>query len=154
VTGGQTEYGPAWADTGRLLRRIERRSLGFAVVGTVVAWVVPDGGARLAAGVAGGAVLALVSYWAIRRGITGLADSVLMRVTRGSRTGDGDSDAIKGRTPRGVVMFVVRYALLAGIAYVMIARLRLAPLGLLCGASVVVLAVAAELVWQPRHRHR
>jgi hypothetical protein len=37
-----------------------------------------------------------------------------------------------------------RYALLALLAYVMIARLRLHPLGLLAGASSVVAAAAVE----------
>ena len=41
---------------------------------------------------------------------------------------------------------VLRYALLAGMAYVMIARLRLPPMALLIGASVMVAAAALELV--------
>jgi len=39
-----------------------------------------------------------------------------------------------------------RYALLAFLAYVMIARLRLHPLGLLAGASSIVAAVTVEAV--------
>ena len=38
----------------------------------------------------------------------------------------------------------VRYALLVLLAYVMIARLRLHPLGLLAGASSVVVAASVE----------
>ena len=45
-----------------------------------------------------------------------------------------------------VVRLAARYALLALIAYVMIARLRLHPLGLLAGASSVVAAAALEAV--------
>jgi hypothetical protein len=43
---------------------------------------------------------------------------------------------------------VLRYALLALLAYVMIARLRLHPWGLLAGASSVVAGVALEAIRQ------
>ena len=42
-------------------------------------------------------------------------------------------------------MFMVRYALLASLAYVMIARLRLPPIWLLSGASVMAMAAAIAL---------
>jgi hypothetical protein len=42
------------------------------------------------------------------------------------------------------VLVIGRYALLALLAYVMIARLRLHPLGLLAGASSVVAAAGVE----------
>ncbi len=152
MTGEVRGGGPPRTDAEELLHRIERRSLIFAALGIVVAWIVPGGSGRLAAGVAGGAILALASYWAIRRGVSGLADTVISRVV--APAADGPATPARSRMPRGMAAFVLRYALLAGIAYVMIARLRLAPLGLLCGASVVVLAVAAELVWPSRHRQR
>jgi len=41
-------------------------------------------------------------------------------------------------------VFVLRYALLGLLAYVMIARLRLNPVGLLLGASSMVAAAAIE----------
>jgi hypothetical protein len=43
-------------------------------------------------------------------------------------------------------MLVGRYALLALIAYVMISRLRLSPLGLLVGVSVIPLAATIEVL--------
>jgi hypothetical protein len=43
-------------------------------------------------------------------------------------------------------MFVVRYALLGLLAYVMIARLRLPPIWLLSGASVMALAASIALL--------
>ena len=89
----------------------------------------------MALGAAGGALLSATSYWAIKRGITGLSDAVLQRGAPHS--------------PRGAAMFLLRYALLAGMAYVMIARLRLHPIGLLGGASVIPLAAAIEAI---RHR--
>jgi hypothetical protein len=119
-----------------LLRRIERRALIVAVAGVVLAWLVPRGGLGLAEAVAGGALISGGSYVAIKRGVTGMADSILA----------GDGRPAGGFSARRLIGFILRYALLAGIAYVMIARLRLSPLGLLLGASVIPVATAAELV--------
>jgi hypothetical protein len=124
------------SQTDELLRRIERRALVLSAVAVVAAWVVPGGGASMAAAVAGGAFISGLSYWAIKRGVDGIANAVL---TPGARPGARFSG-------RSFLAFVARYALLAGIAYVMIVRLRLPPLGLLGGASVIPVATAAELV--------
>lgn len=118
--------------TDDLLRRVERRALVLAAVAIGAAWVVPGGGGRAAAGMAGGALVSAVSYWAIRRGTSSLASAVL--------------GGARPRTRRDVWSFIARYALLAGIAYVMIARLRLPPIALLCGASVLPVAAAAEVL--------
>ena len=125
--------------TDPLLQRIERRALAFALVAALVALVVPGGGWRGGAGVLGGASLIGVSYWAIRSGVRGLADAILARPETATRVS------------RGIALVLLRYALLAGLAYVMIARLRLPPIGLLIGASVMVFAAALELV---RGAHR
>ena len=50
------------------------------------------------------------------------------------------------RKRRALIMLVGRYALLALIAYVMISRLRLSPLGLLLGVSVIPLAATIEVL--------
>ena len=137
-----TPAGPSGGDD--VLGRIERRALALAAGATALAAVVPGGGRWSAAAVAGGAALALVSYWAIRRGVMGLADAILARAS-----GTNPSPrAFSGS--RALAMLVLRYALLAGMAYVMIARLRLPPIGLLCGASVTMLAAAAELIRRSR----
>jgi hypothetical protein len=120
------------------LARFERTAWTIAVAALVAAWLVPGGGARMAFAVFGGALLAGVSYWAIKRGVTGLASTIL---SAGPPVGGG---------PRHLVAFVLRYALLAGMAYVMIARLRLHPLGLLAGASVVPLAAVIEAIRRTR----
>lgn len=105
----------------------------WAVVGlAAVTLVLPHAGPPVAAGVFGGAVIVAVSYWAIKRGVNGL--SVAMEQGASARA----------RAARALIMLVGRYALLALIAYVMIARLRLSPLGLLLGASVIPIAVAVE----------
>jgi hypothetical protein len=121
-----------------VLRRIERRALLFALLASAVAWLVPGGGWRSAAAVAGGATLIGVSYWAIRRGVSGLTDAI------GARAAAGEPPR-RGAVWRGVAAMVVRYALLAGMAYVMIARLRLPPIGLLIGASAITAAAALEI---------
>jgi hypothetical protein len=121
--------------TDPLLRRIERRAIVFAAGAAFVAIFVPGAGWRGAAGVLGGALLVGTSYWAIRAGVIGLTDRVLA------------AGAVPRRGPlRGLVILILRYALLAGMAYVMIARLRLPPMALLLGASVLVAAAALELI--------
>ena len=126
-----------------LLARVERLALVFTAALTAVASVAPGGGPWAAAGVLGGALLAAVSYWAIKRGVTGIANAILRQpVVR--RADDGASR--RTRTPRGFLMFVVRYAMLAVLAYVMIARLRLPPIWLLGGASVMAVAAAVTLL--------
>jgi hypothetical protein len=121
--------------TDPLLRRVERRAIVFAVGAAMVALFVPGSGWRGAAGVLGGALLVGTSYWAIRAGVTGLTGRVL---SSGSAPARG--------MLRGFVLVILRYALLAGMAYVMIARLRLPPMALLLGASVLVAAAALELI--------
>lgn len=157
---------------GDLVGRIERRAIVLTLAGVIAAWVVPRGGGEAAAAVAGGALLAFVSFRIIKRGVDALmARAVGQTPPAGSPDGDppvgsaGQTAATaatgptgtpgqtgargrgRGRgMPRGIGLFVLRYALLAGMAYVMIARLRLPPIGLLCGASVTMLAAAAEVM--------
>lgn len=119
----------------QVLHRIERRSLWLAALATGAALVAPGGGGAIAAGILGGALLSVLSYWAIKRSVSALTDRLVAPAPPDARG-----------MPRGLVMFVVRHALLAGMAYVMIARLRLPPGALLGGASVIVLAAAAELL--------
>ena len=119
-------------DASDLLPRIERRAIVLAAIAAAIALAVPAGGVSVAAGVFGGALMGGVSYWAIKRGVGGLTDAV---------AGGANTQA---RSARALMMLVFRYALLALIAYVMIARLRLSPLGLLVGASVIPAAASFE----------
>jgi hypothetical protein len=132
------------------LDRIERRALAIAVVAAVVAWMIPGGGASMAAAVAGGAILAFTSYWTIKRSVSRLADAAVARSVESSTSGPRENVSTPRLGTRGALLIVLRYALLAGMAYVMIARLRLPPVGLLCGVSVTMLAATAELVWRRR----
>jgi len=86
-------------------------------------------------GVLGGGLLIGVSYWAIKSSVTALTQAAA-----------GPARAWRTRrvVVRTVVQFVGRYALLGLLAYVMIGRLRLHPIGLLAGVSSVVAAAAIE----------
>ena len=81
---------------------------------------------RAGAAVLGGGLLIATSFLSIRGGVEDLA--------------------AHQRAGRALLKVVGRYALLGFLAYVMIARLRLHPLGLLAGASSIVAAVTVEAV--------
>jgi len=74
--------------------------------------------------VAGGGLLSAISLASIARGV----------------------DAVAARRRAGLAVLAIagRYALLAFLAYVMIARLRLHPVGLFVGASSFVAVAAVE----------
>lgn len=93
-----------------------------------------------ALGVLGGGLLIAVSYRLIASGVNGLVD------TLGSPD-EAVAAAARNRRPRlawTITKLAARYALLAVLAYVMIARLRLHPVGLLVGSSSVVAAASVE----------
>lgn len=110
------------AEADPFLGRLERDAIvacaTLAVAGGAVA---RDAG--MAAAVVAGGVLAGVSY----RAIKGAVDAVV----RGSG----------GAWP--LVKFFTRYGILAVAAYVMLVRFRLHPVGVLVGASSLVVAAAA-----------
>jgi len=115
-----------------LLGRVHRHAIALCAAMSAVAFGL--GGWRAAAAVAGGGLLVEISFLSISGGITDMAGG--------------------GRARRGLVKVVGRYALLAFLAYVMIARLRLPPLGLIAGASSVPAAVcveAARLLLKKKH---
>jgi hypothetical protein len=111
-----------------VLARLARRAVVISAVFAAVALVV--GGLGAAVGVVGGAILALMSFLMLKRGTARLTDRAAGSASRG----------------RGLGLIVLRYALLAFAAYVMISRLRLHPIGLLVGASSIAAAVAVEAV--------
>jgi hypothetical protein len=113
-----------------LIARLQRNALvSCGVMAALALAIARDWRAGLA--VVGGGVLIATSFLSIRGGIDDLAT--------GRRAG------------RALLKIVGRYALLAFLAYVMIARLRLPPFGLIAGASSVVAATvveAARLLWK------
>jgi hypothetical protein len=119
------------------LRRIERTSIAACLVMAAGALVISRRLA-VAAGVVGGGLLIAVSYRAIASGVNGLVDAL------GAEIGAERPRRSPPGWARPAVALALRYALLAVLAYVMIARLRLHPVGLLVGASSVVAAASVE----------
>lgn len=113
-------------DVDQSLSRIARNAVIISAMLTAAALVV--GGLDAAAGVVGGAFLTLMSFLLLKRATARLTDPEAPQASKG----------------RAAALVVLRYALLGFAAYVMIARLRLHPLGLLVGASSIVLAVTVE----------
>ena len=106
----------------------------------VACFVPPRPGVAL--GVLGGGLLVGVSYWSLKSSVT-----ALVNVLAGAGQGDGtaaDSARPRANMRREIAKLTLRYALLGLLAYVMIARLRLHPWGLLAGASSVVAGVSLE----------
>ena len=88
-----------------------------------------------ALGVLGGGLLVAISYAAVAFTL-----GVFMP------TGERPAGPVATRKKAAAVaVFAGHYALLAFVAYVMIARLRMHPIGLLGGVTSIVLAVAAEV---------
>lgn len=108
------------------LRRLEWTSIAACLVMAAAAFVLARGRVEPAIGVLGGGILIGVSYRTIGSSVSAL------------------TSANAPRTSWIVLKVVARYALLAFLAYVMIARLRLHPVGLMVGASSVVAAASIE----------
>jgi hypothetical protein len=120
-----------------LLRAFERDAAVACIALALGALILPGGGATAAASVVGGGALSAISYRAIKRAVTAVSG------------GGGRAFAL--------VNFFTRHGILAVAAYVMLARLRLHPVGVIVGASSLVLAAAAaaaRFVWRPDGRHR
>lgn len=109
------------------VRRVERNAWYACAGMALVALVLGEGRAGPAVAVVGGGALIGLAYWSLKTGAGLLAPREPRR-----------------RTGKAVLAVVARYALLGFLAYVMIARLRLHPLGLLAGASSFVAAVSIE----------
>ena len=131
-----------------LLKRVERTAIVACLVMAAAALVLTRGRVLPALAVLCGGLLASVSYRMIVSSAGALADTIAPPAAHPPAAAEPaaggparrPSPALTGAKVAG------RYALLALLAYVMIARLRLPPLGLLAGASSVVAAVAVEAV--------
>ncbi len=108
-------------ETDPVLRRVERNGLAACAVMAAAAWVIARGRVAAPAGVLGGGALVWISY----RGIKGGIDLLVGR----ARGGAG--------VAVGLVKFFTRYAILAAVAYVIMARLRLPPVAVVAGAVLL-----------------
>ena len=112
-----------------VLRRLERDAVvACGAMALAAAAIARSNALGAAAGVVGGGALVWISYRGIKAGI----DAVMSR-------GGG-----RGSTALGLVKFFTRYAILAAVAYVIMARLRLPPVAVVAGASSLVVAVIVE----------
>jgi hypothetical protein len=109
----------------RSTSHFERDAVIACLLMAVVALVLPHGGAWTAVSVLCGGLLSGVSYRGIRNGV------------------DAALSGQKGRV-MPLVKFFTRHAILASLAYVMLARLRVSPVGLLAGASSLVAAACVS----------
>ena len=116
--------------TDDLLQRLQRNAAIACAMMALAALIITRHW-RAPLGVIGGALLIAVSFLSIKSGIDELAPY-------------GPDAPHRPKTRRAVVQLIGRYALLGILAYVMIARLRMHPLGLVAGASSVAVAAALE----------
>ena len=121
-------------DERAVLAHFERDLVIAALVLATGALVVPGGGPWPAAGVLAGGALVWGSFRSLKAGI----DAVFSGSAR----------------PATLVKIFTRYAILAIAAYVMLARLRLHPLGVLVGASSLVIAAASAAASAQRSHGR
>jgi hypothetical protein len=125
-------------ESNAFLRRLESTAVVACLAMAALAMLFTSGRTDAALAVLGGGLLIAFSYWTIGSGIGALGGFLSASRAASDRT----------TRPRSMVWtmakVVGRYALLALLAYVMIARLRLHPLGLLAGASSVVVAASVE----------
>jgi hypothetical protein len=124
------------------LRRFERTAILACLTMAVIALVIGRGNPGPAIAVLGGGLLIAVSYWTIGSGIGAWANVVPPSAAPDTAASESPRD--NATLPRIAARVTLRYALLALLAYVMIARLRLHPVGLLAGASSVVAAASVE----------
>jgi hypothetical protein len=118
-----------------VLRRIERGGTIVCGVVALLAWVAARGRLDAPAGVIAGGALVAFSYRGIKSGVdllTGVGDHATLGPNR------------RVKMVIGLVKFFTRYAILAGAAYVIMARLWLPPLAVVAGASSLVVAIAIE----------
>jgi hypothetical protein len=136
-----------------MIQRLQRNAIvacvGMALLAAVIARSI-----WWAAAVIGGGVLIGISFLAIASGVSGIgADRA-----DGADGADGADRADRAdradHRPGFLLLKVTgRYALLGFLAYVMIARLHLPPIGLIAGASSFAVAAAVESVSLFRKKH-
>jgi hypothetical protein len=137
------------ADADPLVRSFERDAVIACGVMAAVALLVQRGRPDAAAGVVGGFALVALSYSALK-GVANLVATLASRA--GSEGGDGPRTPPlpAGKRLTLAVKFFTRYALLVVGAYVMLACLRVHPVGLLAGATTPFVAAAVQAVRSSR----
>jgi hypothetical protein len=137
------------ADRDPSLRAFERDAVVACAVMAGIALAVQRGRPDAAVGVVGGFALAALSYSAIK-GAVNLVVSVAGRPPSVPGEPPGESPLPAGRRVALAVKFFTRYALLAVGAYVMLACLRVHPVGLFAGATTPFVAAVVQAVRSSR----
>jgi hypothetical protein len=106
---------------------------------SLLAWAITRGKVDAPLGVVAGGALSAVSYRSIRAGV-----DLLVAATGGVPASEERGLRSRRNVAIGLVKFFTRYAILAGAAYLMMARLRLPPVAVLAGASSLVVAIILE----------
>jgi hypothetical protein len=140
----------------QLLRRLERGALIWCALAAGAVLAIAPARTDLLLGIAGGGVLAIVSFYAIRGSVDAALRAFVPAPGPGASveatSNEAPPDAVPAPVPARpgmgplIVKMTGRYALLALLAYVMIARLRLHPLGLLLGMTALAASATAEAV--------
>jgi hypothetical protein len=115
------------------VRRLERDAVIACAAMALVALAAGGRDVGAALGVVAGGCLVAVSYGAVKAGVGAMVRRVDGTRERGSRAW-------------ALVKFFTRHGILAVAAYEILVRWRLHPVGVLAGASSLVLAAAAEAV--------
>jgi hypothetical protein len=150
-------------DADPVIRRLQTGALVWCAGATALSLAGWPGRLDVAAGIVAGGVLTAVSFFAIKSSIDAIlgllplapilpADGLGTTPTP-EAVPDTGTEAPQEPRERGagrraaagaLVKMTGRYALLAVLAYVMIARLRLHPVGLVVGASSLLASAALE----------
>ena len=125
------------SEADRSLRRVELTSVAACAAMGLAALAVFGISAALA--VFAGGLLIAVSYVSMKSSVGGMLAMIA--------PAPSDAGVRTRRQTSGIALKMAgRYALLALLAYVMIARLRLHPVGLMAGVSSVVAAASIEAI--------
>lgn len=146
----------------RLLKQFERDGVVACLAMAAIALAVERGRPDGAAGVLAGGALTVLSYLAIKGGVTALLDAVSKAgpLTDAGGAKEGRSAPAAGPAPAAgrrawlMVKFLGRYALLAVVAYVMLACFRVHPVGLLAGATAPFVAAVMHVMRSSRASSR
>ena len=115
------------------LGRIRRLMLAIGVVAIVAVWM--KFGGRMALGLGCGAAVAYLNFHWLERGVSGLAE----RVTESNAPKSG----------KGIVLrFLLRYAVMALVAYAILSVSPVSLYGFLAGLFLPVAAVACEAAYE------
>ncbi|HEY8551400.1 MAG TPA: hypothetical protein VIL35_15695 [Vicinamibacterales bacterium] len=124
-----------------LIRRLQIGAALWCGAATALAVAIRPDAPRIAGGVLGGGLLSAVSLLAIRSSV-----DALIGLFPGTGLDSGPAGTARRTGGVALVKLAGRYALLGLLAYVMIARLRLHPIGVIVGASSLVAAATFEAV--------